>query len=98
MVLDLKILMYHNADEIGKLQKIKADSDKELLQALQQVKNLSDSNTALQQELEELKVAAQAVEDMVDIPEDDAEAPLSLAEKLRRVPQGVMWYISATTR
>ena len=98
MVLDLKILMYHNTDEIGKLQKIKADSDKELLQALQQVKNLSDSNTALQQELDELKVAAQAVEDMVDIPEDDAEAPLSLAEKLRRVPQGVMWYISATTR
>jgi uncharacterized protein YqfA (UPF0365 family) len=98
MVLDLKILMYHNVDEIGKLQKIKADSDKELLQALQQVKNLLDSNTALQQELDELKVAAQAVEDMVDIPEDDAEAPLSLAEKLRRVPQGVMWYISATTR
>ena len=97
-MLDLKILMYRNADEIGKLQKIKADSDKELLQALQQVKNLSDSNTALQQELDELKVAAQAVEDMVDIPEDDAEAPLSLAEKLRRVPQGVMWYISATTR
>ena len=48
MVLDLMILMYHNADEIGKLQRIKADSDKELLQALQQVKNLSDSNTALQ--------------------------------------------------
>ena len=31
MVLDLKILMYHNADEIEKLQKIKADSDKEML-------------------------------------------------------------------
>ena len=68
MVLDLKILMYHNTDEIGKLQKIKADSDKEILEALQQVKNLSDSNTALQQELDELKVAAQAVVDMVDIP------------------------------
>ncbi|XP_039827213.1 uncharacterized protein LOC120688934 [Panicum virgatum] len=36
-------------DEIKKLQKIKADSDKEMLQMLQQVKNLSDSNTALQQ-------------------------------------------------
>ena len=58
MVLDLNILMYHNADEIEKLQKIKADSDKEMLEALQQVKNLSNSNTALQQELEELKVAA----------------------------------------
>ena len=48
MVLDLNILMYRNADEIAKLQKIKAVSDKEMLQALQQVKNLSDSNTALQ--------------------------------------------------
>ena len=47
MVLDLKILMYQNTDEIGKLQKIKADSDKEVLATLQQVKNLSDSNTAL---------------------------------------------------
>ena len=53
MVLDLKILMYHNADEIGKLQMVKADSDKEMLEALQQVKYLSDSDTALQQELDE---------------------------------------------
>ena len=62
------------------------------------MKNLSNSNTALQQELEELKVAAQAVVDMVDIPEYDAEAPLSLVEKLWRVPQGVLQYVSATTR
>ena len=86
MVLDLKILMYCNADEIGKLQKIKADSDKELLEALQQVKNLSDFNTALQQELDELKVAAQAIVDMVDVTEEDAEAPLTLVEQLCKVP------------
>ena len=30
MVLDLKILMYQNADEIEKLKKIKADSDQEI--------------------------------------------------------------------
>ena len=34
MVLDLKILMYRNADEIAKLKKIKADSDKDMLEAL----------------------------------------------------------------
>ena len=60
---------------------------------LQQVKSLSDSNTSLQQELDELKVAAQAVVDMVDVAEEDAEAPLALVEKVRRVPQGVMRYI-----
>jgi len=57
---------------------------------LQQVKNLSDSNTALQQEPEELKVVAQAVVDMVDIAENDVEAPLSLVENVRRVPHGVI--------
>ena len=69
MVLDLKIFMYRNADEINKLQKIKADSDKQMVEALQQVKSLSSSKTALQQELEELKVAAQAMVDVVEIPE-----------------------------
>ena len=69
-----------------------------MLEALQQVKNLSDSNTALQQELEELKVTAQAVVDMVDIPEDNTEALLSLVEKLRKVPQCFLQYVSVTTR
>ena len=69
-----------------------------MLQMLQQVKGLSDSNTALRQELNELKVAAQVVVDMVDIAEEDAEAPLTLVEKVQRVSQGVMKYISATTR
>ena len=32
LVLDLKILMYRNADEIEKLKKIKADSDQEMAQ------------------------------------------------------------------
>ena len=97
-MLDLKILMYRNADEIAKLRKIKADYDKEVLEALKQVKNLSESNTALQQELKEPKVAAQAIVDMVEIPEDDAEAPFSLAGKLRKVPQCFLQYVSVTTR
>ena len=81
-MLDLKILMYQNAYEIAKLWKIKADSDEEVLAALKQVKILSESNTALQQELKELKVAAQVLVDIVEIPEDDAEVPISLAQKL----------------
>ena len=36
--------------------------------------------------------------DIVDIPEEVVEAPISLAKKLQRVPQGVMRYISVTTR
>ena len=86
MVLDLKLLMYHRANEIEKLLKIKADSDKQLVKMLQQVKNLLDSNIALQQELDELKVAAQAVVDMVDVLEENAEAPLTQVEQFRKVP------------
>ena len=47
-MLDLMILMYRNADEIEKLRKIKADSNKEVLASLKQVKNLSESKTVLQ--------------------------------------------------
>ena len=98
LVLDLKILMYWNADEIAKLKKIKANSDKEMLKALDKLIELSESKTAQQQELDELKVAAQAVVDIVEIPEDNAEVPLSLVGKLQKVPQCFLQYVSATTR
>ena len=43
LVLDLKILMNRNADEIEKLKKIKEDSDREAASMLQQLKTLSES-------------------------------------------------------
>jgi len=70
MVLNLKLLLYRHADEIEKLWKIKADFDAQLLDMLQQVKGLSESNIALRQELDELKVAAKAVVDLVDVAKD----------------------------
>ena len=42
LVLDLKILMYRNADEIEKLKKIE-DSNREKTSMLQQLKTLSES-------------------------------------------------------
>ena len=98
MVPDLKILIYRNTDEIEKLKKIKADSDKEMMEALQKLKELSESNAALKEELDELKVAAQAVVDTVEIPEDNADEPLSLAVKLQKVPQCFLRYVSKTTQ
>ena len=52
----------------------------------------------LQQELEELKVAAQAVVDIVEIPKDNADEPLTLAGKLQKVPQCFLRYVSETSR
>ena len=70
LVLDLKILMYRNADEIEKLKKIKEDSDREMVTVLKQLKDLSESHDLMQQELEELrdlKDTAQGVADLVEI-------------------------------
>ena len=46
--MDLKILMYRNADEIEKLKKIKADSDREVAMTLKQLKDLSESRDLMQ--------------------------------------------------
>ena len=89
MVLDLKILMYRNADEIDKLKKIKEDSDREVASMLQQLKTLSESRDSMQRELVELrdvKDAALEVTKAMEIPQKDGDEPLTLAGWLRRVP------------
>ena len=92
--------MYQNADEIEKLKKIKEDSDREMVIVLQQLKDLSESRDLMQRELEELrdlKDAAQAMADIVDIPEGNEDEPLMLAGRLRKVPESFERYISTTT-
>ena len=61
MVLDLKILIYRNTNEIEKLKKIKEDSDRKAASMLQQLKTLSESRDSMQQELVELKEVRDAV-------------------------------------
>ena len=49
------------------------------------------------EELRELKDAAQAVSDVVEIPEGNEDEPLTLAGRLRKVPESFEMYISTTT-
>ena len=101
MVLDLKILMYRNTDEIEKLKKIKADSDQEMEGTLKQLKELSESRDSMQRELvtlREVRDAAQEIAEAMDIPEGNEDEPLSLAGKLRKVPETFERYVSTTTR
>ena len=101
MVLDLKILMYRNAYEIEKLKKIKADSDLEMVGAMKQLKELSESRDAMQQELvtlREVRDAAQEVAEVMEIPGGNENEPLSLAGKLHKVPEAFESYVSTTTR
>ena len=100
MVLDLKILMYRNADEIEKLKKIKEDSDREAATVLQQLKTLSESRDSMQRELVELRGvrdAALEVAEAMDILERDGDEPLTLAGKLRKVPGAFERYVSTIT-
>ena len=97
MVLDLKIFMYCNADEIEKLKKIKEDSDRETASMLQQLKTLSESWDSMQRELVELKEVRDAtleVAEAMDIPVRDGDDPLTLAGRLRRVPGAFERFVS----
>ena len=89
--------MYWNADEIEKHKKIKADSDQEVATCLQQLKTLSESMDLMQQELEELRDAAQDVAGLVEIPEGNEDELLTLVGRLRKVPESFEWYVSTTT-
>ena len=93
--------MYQNTDEIEKLKRIKEDSDREAVTVLQQLKTLSESRDSMQQELVELRQvrdAVQEVAEIVEIPEGNEDEPLSLAGRLRKVPESFERYVSTTTR
>ena len=101
MVLDLKILMYRNADEIERHRKIKEDSDREAATVLQQLKTLSESRDSMQRELVELREvrdAALEVTEAMDIPQEDGDESLMLARRLRRVPGAFERFVSDITR
>ena len=101
LVLDLKILMYRNADEIEKLKKIKEDSDQEAVSTLQQLKTLSESRDSKHRELVELREAKDAaleVAEAMDIPVRDGDEPLTLARRLHKVPGAFERFVSTITR
>ena len=101
MVLDLKILMYRNTDEIEKLKKIKEDSDREAASMLQQLKTLSESRDSMQRELVELRDVRDAtlgVTEAMEMPQKDGDEPLTLARRLCMVPGAFERFVSHITR
>ena len=90
--------MYRNADDNKKLKKNKEDSDREAVTTLKQLKDLSESRDLMQQELVELRDAAQEVAGLMEIPEGSEGKPLTLAGRLRQVPESFERYVSTTTR
>ena len=68
LVTDLKNLVYRHTDKMERFENMLKDADKQLAEALQQIKNMAEEKNLREKELGELKAAAQAVLDMVDPP------------------------------
>ena len=85
---DLKNIMYCHVDAVEKLTKIKADADKQTINDMRQIKELS-------QQLADLEVAAKVVVDMV---EDEDAGGKSLLDRLREVPQRLSSFFFDTSR
>ena len=65
---------------------------------LKQLKDQLESQDFMQQELVELRGAAQEVAGLMEIPEGSEDEPLTLAGRLRKVPESFERYVSTTTR
>lgn len=90
--------MYRRIDEVEKLQKVLQDTNKQFVKCMQTIKTLGEEKVARDKELEELKVAAQTIVDMVDPLEDETLAQRSLLEHLRDAPAKVSGFISEATK
>ena len=84
LVTDLKNIMYCHADAVEKLTKIKANTDKQMISDMKQIRELS-------QQLADLEETAKVVVDMV---EDEGAAEKSLLERLREAPQRLSSFFS----
>ena len=82
LVTDLKNLVYRHTDEMKKLAKMKADADVQLVQSMQQIKDLTAERDLQAKYLAEFKTVAQAIADMIGPVEDGPADSKSLVERL----------------
>ena len=80
--------MYRHADAVEKLTKIKAESDKQMVRDMKQIKELAH-------QLADLEAAAKVVVDMV---EEEGAGEKNLLEHLREAPQRLSSFFSDTSR
>jgi hypothetical protein len=76
-------MLYRCTDDVEKLHKVIADTEQQFVECLQQIKTLGEEKEQHQKELEDLRVAAQQLVEVVD-PQDDSTAEgRSLLDRLR---------------
>jgi hypothetical protein len=82
-------MLYHCTDDVEKLQKVIADTEKQFVDCLQQIKMLGQEKEQRQKELEDLKVV-----EVVDPLEDGTADGRSLLERLHGASQKVLNFIA----
>lgn len=87
-------MLNRRADEVERLQKMIADTEKQFVDCLQQIKSLGEEKEQRKKELEELKAAAQELVEMVDPREDNSEDEPPLLDRLRGAPQNILDFVT----
>ena len=95
MVTDLTNVMYRQTDAVEKLTKIKANSDKQMVRDMKQIKDLAADCDQKAQQLADLEAAAQVVIGMV---KEEGAGSKSLLERLREAPHQLSSFFSDTSR
>ena len=92
---NLMNIMYHHTDAVEKLAKIQTGSDKQLVESMQQIKDLAAGQDSKAQELVDLKAVAQVVVEMV---EESEAGDKILVARLREAPKKIIGFLSYTSR
>jgi hypothetical protein len=71
-----------------------ADTEQQFVECLQQIKTLGEEKEQCQKELEDLRVAAQQLVEVVDPQDNGAANGRSLLDRLRGAPQKVLSFIA----
>jgi hypothetical protein len=94
LLTDVKNMLYHRTDDVEKLQKVIADTERQFTDCLQQIKTLGEEKEQQQKELEDLRGAAKKHVDMVDPQEDGEAGERPLLERLLGAPQKVVKFLT----
>ena len=81
---NLTNIMYYYTDAVKKLSKIQADSDKQMVENMNQIRDLAADRDLKAQQLADLEAAAQVVVGMV---EEEGAGEKTLVEHLRQPPR-----------
>ena len=95
LVTNLTNIMYRHSDAVEKLSKIQADSDKQMVENMKQIRDLTADRDLKAQQLADLEAVAQVVIGMV---EEEGAGGKTLVERLREAPQRITSFLSDTSR